>query len=84
MKVEENVSLIRAQLAIACWYLDRAAHAERETSNHYVHHARQAYEIVTRLVADLALGGDLGSLEYEISAVRERLRLAEANEAAAL
>lgn len=82
MNVEENVSLIRAQLAIACWYLDRAEHADREISDLYVLHARQAYDIVKQLVADLTLEGDLGSLDHEISAVIDRLKLSEADEAA--
>jgi hypothetical protein len=82
MNPAENVSFIRAQLTIARWYLDRAARADRETSILYVHHAQQAWDIVMQLVPDLSLEGDFGSLNNEIAALRLRLGLAQADEAA--
>jgi hypothetical protein len=82
MNPAENVSFILAQLIIARWYLDRAARADHETSILYVHQAQQAWDIVMQLVPDLSLEGNFRSLNHEIAALRLRLSLARADEAA--
>ena len=73
----ENISFIKAQLTIASWYVDRAGHADEETSSRYLHQARQACDIIMRLLPDLTLDQEGQSVHRELSALRDRLRAAE-------
>ena len=77
MNDPENVSFIRAQLTIANWYLDRAIQADGETSSRCLYHARQACDIVMRLLPNIPLDEDGRSLHRDLSMLRDRLRAAE-------
>ena len=73
----ENINFIRAQLTIASWYVDRAAHADEETSSRYLYQARQACDIVMQLLPNLNLDEEGRNVHRELSALRDRLRAAE-------
>jgi hypothetical protein len=72
-----TVSFISAQITIANWYLDRAAQAAGETSSHYVHYARQAYDIVSRLPPKGTPDETALRVHQELSVLRERLRVVD-------
>jgi hypothetical protein len=73
----ENHNFIRAQLTIASWYLDRAAQADGESSRRYLHHARQACDIVMQLLPDVTLDGQRENIHRELTALRDRLQAAD-------
>jgi hypothetical protein len=77
MNHTENISFIRAQLTIASWYVDRAAHADEETASRYLHQARQACDIVMQLLPNLTPDEEGQSVHRELTALRDRLRAGE-------
>jgi hypothetical protein len=79
MNDADTVGFMAAQIAIANWYLDRALQACDDTSSRsrYLHYARQAHEIVMRLLPNAILDETSQRVHQELSVLRQRLQVAE-------